>query len=83
MKNSALVKDVLDSYEKDKNVVYYIGTLVTYKRGDNLYEVIDGQQRLTTIYLILKALKVEITNKLTYTARHTENKKRRTTWKKE
>ena len=66
---NALVKDVLDSYEKDKNSVYYIGTLVTYKRGDNLFEVIDGQQRLTTIYLILKALKVKIINKLTYSAR--------------
>lgn len=67
---NALVKDVLDSYEKDKNSVYYIGTLVTYKRGDNLFEVIDGQQRLTTIYLILKALEdVTIVNKLTYSAR--------------
>ena len=36
--------------------VYYIGTLVTYKRDDNKYEVIDGQQRLTTIYIILRAL---------------------------
>ena len=76
MPETALVKDVLDSYEKDKNVVYYIGTLVTYKRGDNLYEVIDGQQRLTTIYLILKALKVEITNKLTYTARQVSKEKK-------
>ena len=66
---NALVKDVLDSYEKDSNSVYYIGTLVTYKRGDNLYEVIDGQQRLTTIYLLLKALDIAIKNKLTYTAR--------------
>lgn len=66
---NALIKDVLDFYEKDKNSVYYIGTLVTYKRGDNLFEIIDGQQRLTTIYLILKALDVEITNKLSYSAR--------------
>lgn len=66
---NALVKDVLDSYEKNKNSVYYIGTLVTYKRGDNLFEVIDGQQRLTTIYLFLKALGVDIRNKLTYSAR--------------
>ena len=62
-----LVKDVYDSLKKP---TYYIGTLVTYKRGDMIYEVIDGQQRLTTIYLILKALKIDnIPNKLTYTAR--------------
>lgn len=71
---NALVKDVFDSYEKskkapEKDSVYYIGTLVTYKRNDNNFEVIDGQQRLTTIYLILKALEENPKNKLTYSAR--------------
>ncbi len=67
---TALVKDVHDSFVKDCNKPYYIGTLVTYKRGDSLYEVIDGQQRLTTIYIILKALGFkDIRNKLTYGAR--------------
>ena len=63
----ALIKDVYDSLKKS---VYYIGTLVTYKRDDNIYEVIDGQQRLTTIYIILKALDIkDIPNTLTYSAR--------------
>ena len=67
---ASLIKDVYDSYLKDSTRHYYIGTLVTYKRGDNEYEVIDGQQRLTTIYIILKALGVkDIKNKLTYSAR--------------
>ena len=70
---ATLIKDVYDSFQKRDCrdcPVYYIGTLVTYKRGDNEYEVIDGQQRLTTIYLILKALGVKgIRNKLTYSAR--------------
>lgn len=76
----ALIKDVYDACQKKEDVydasqkkkdVYYIGTLVTYKRGDNIYEVIDGQQRLTTIYIILKALGVKvIKNKLTYSARN-------------
>ena len=52
----ALIKDVYDSLKKS---VYYIGTLVTYKRDENIYEIIDGQQRLTTIYIILKALGIE------------------------
>lgn len=69
---SALIKDVYDSFRKNPKSPYYIGTLVTYKRGDNEYEVIDGQQRLTTIYIILKALGnyKEIRNKLTYRARN-------------
>ena len=67
---TALIKDVYDSFHKNAKVPYYIGTLVTYKRGDSGYEVIDGQQRLTTIYLILKALGIkDIRNKLTYSAR--------------
>ena len=66
---SALVKDVYDSFEKSSEK-YYIGTLVTYKRDNNVYEVIDGQQRLTTIYIILNVLGItELNNKLTYTSR--------------
>ena len=38
---SALIKDVYDSFRKNPKSPYYIGTLVTYKRGDNEYEVID------------------------------------------
>ena len=67
---TALIKDVYDSACKNPKAPYYIGTLVTFKRGDSEYEVIDGQQRLTTIYIILKALDVkQFRNKLTYGAR--------------
>lgn len=67
---TALIKDVYDMFQKSPQIPYYIGTLVTYKRGDNVYEVIDGQQRLTTIYIILKVLGyTHINNKLTYGAR--------------
>lgn len=69
---TALIKDVYDSWQKNPSAPYYIGTLVTYKRNDREYEVIDGQQRLTTIYLIIKALGIkDIKNKLTYSARST------------
>ena len=67
---TALIKDVYDSACKNPKAPYYIGTLVTFKRGDSEYEVIDGQQRLTTIYIILKALAIkQFRNKLTYGAR--------------
>ena len=32
---------------------YYLGALTVKKRADNAFEVIDGQQRLTTLFLIL------------------------------
>ena len=67
---TALVKDVYDSFQKSPKSPYYIGTLVTYKRGDDEYEVIDGQQRLTTIYIILNVLGIRnFSSKLTYGAR--------------
>ena len=69
---AALVRDVWDACEKNK-AAYFIGTLVTYDKGDNTFEVIDGQQRLTTLFLILKALKHEVGNKLTYRARKRSN----------
>ena len=69
---SALVRDVWDACEKRKEV-YFIGTLVSYDKGDSTFEVIDGQQRLTTLFLILKALKQEVKNKLTYRARQRSN----------
>ena len=34
---------------------YYIGSLIVYRRND-AFEVIDGQQRLTTLFLLLKYL---------------------------
>jgi hypothetical protein len=68
----ALVRDVWDACEMNKST-YFIGTLVTFYKGTHTYEVIDGQQRLTTLYLILKALEIEISNKLTYRARKRSN----------
>lgn len=71
---SALVQDVYDAYKNYTNSPYYIGTLVSYNKGDRVFEVIDGQQRLTTIRLILDALEIPYTNKLTYRARRKSDK---------
>lgn len=65
----ALIQDVYDAFKKKANSVYYIGTLVSFNKGDNVYEIIDGQQRLTTLTLIMNALGMTIRNKLTYRAR--------------
>lgn len=37
---------------------YYLGPIVTFKNSDGKLEVIDGQQRLTTIMLLLRAFYV-------------------------
>ena len=69
---AALIQDVYDAMLNQ--TCYYIGTLVSFHKGDGVYEVIDGQQRLTTIYLILKYLEVDISNRLTYRARKKSTK---------
>jgi len=41
------IRDVLPDAES-----YYLGSLIVNQSGPNRYEVIDGQQRLTTLYLM-------------------------------
>ncbi len=52
-----LFNDIYDEYTNDKNSEYFIGSIVVNKREDGTYEVIDGQQRLTTLFISLCALK--------------------------
>lgn len=64
---SQLVNDVLD-YLQHKNTNYYhIGTLVVFKHEQHnkkqIYEVIDGQQRLTTLSLLMFWIQKELKNK--------------------
>lgn len=61
----ALLKDIWDFIEdKDsqkKSGIYCLQPIVVKKKeGEDVYEVIDGQQRLTTIYLILKKLEKQL-----------------------
>ena len=53
-----------DDYEKFNNDdEYYLGTIVTFKNEDNKkLEVIDGQQRLTTLMLLLRAFYAKFGN---------------------
>lgn len=41
--------------EFDSNSEYFLGPIVTFKNDDAKMEVIDGQQRLTTLMLMLRA----------------------------
>lgn len=48
----------VDNYDKD----YYIGTLIVHDRKNN-FEIIDGQQRLTTLCILLSLIKNEYEDK--------------------
>ncbi len=66
-------QNIMSSLTFGKKNYYYIGTLVTFHKGDQVYELIDGQQRLTTINLVLGAMDISCSNKLAYRARKKSN----------
>lgn len=71
-----LIEDIDDMNLEEK---YYIGSLIVAKHNDS-YEVVDGQQRLTTLFLLLsylglnegneEALSFSCRDKSNYTLRH-------------
>lgn len=44
-----------DSTKFNSDDEYYLGPIVTFKNNDGKLEIIDGQQRLTTLMLLLRA----------------------------
>lgn len=66
-----LLEDINDSCV-DPNSKYYIGTLVVADKGV-YYEVVDGQQRLTSLFLLLHCLKANVTHSLFFACRDKSN----------
>lgn len=64
-----LVEDISDVSE-DAN--YYIGSLIVSKQNGE-YEVVDGQQRLTSLYLLLNCLGLNVKHTLTFACREKSN----------
>ena len=66
---STLLADVWEAYDQSPDSHYFIGSLVVRKRADQLFEVIDGQQRLTTLSLVAKLLGIVKERHLSYDSR--------------
>ena len=64
-----LVEDINDIRDKSN---YYIGSLVVSRFG-NKFEVVDGQQRLTSLYLLLSCLGKKLKATLTFACRDKSN----------
>ncbi len=47
--------DIFDFAESDRDE-YFLGTVITYLPGDDSIEIVDGQQRITTLFLFLRAV---------------------------
>ncbi len=54
-----LIEDIYD-YDEEK---YYLGTLIVNKNNRGIFEVIDGQQRLTTLYLLFSLIDENLVDK--------------------
>ena len=72
-----LIEDINDIKVDGKTTVqpnYYIGTLIVSKQdNEEKYEVVDGQQRLTTLYLLFNYLGIETKPTLTFACREKSN----------
>lgn len=67
--------DDIDSYDYDSNGKYFLGSLIVNKTDNDVYEVIDGQQRLTTLFLLKKCLGDEVSKEaLQFEVREKSNK---------
>ncbi|MDR1302342.1 MAG: DUF262 domain-containing protein [Treponema sp.] len=56
----AMWNDIVDNSESPNE--YFFGTIVTFKNSKDNLEVIDGQQRLTSFFLLLRALYKKLEN---------------------
>lgn len=69
------VERLLDDIDASGDATYYLQPIVVKRLGDDRWELIDGQQRLTTLYLMLQFMKhtalpaVEIRYSLEYMTR--------------
>ena len=60
--NVTQLLDDLETSFSNKDIEYFIGSMICIKKDNNFFEVVDGQQRLTTLSLILTQLSKIITN---------------------
>lgn len=70
-----------DATKFDTNDEYFLGPIVTFMNKDKKLEVIDGQQRLTTILLLLRAFYVKYGNMQDEQSRSTRENIEKCIWK--
>ena len=62
------IEQLIDDILEHNGEHYYIGSLIVYKRNHE-FEVIDGQQRLTTLLLLMIELELPVKNILSFACR--------------
>jgi uncharacterized protein with ParB-like and HNH nuclease domain len=49
--------DLYDTFIHKPTEIYFLGSMVTIAKGERRYEVVDGQQRLTTLSLLFASMR--------------------------
>ncbi len=70
-----------DATEFDSNSEYFLGPIVTFKNDEGKMEVIDGQQRLTTLMLLLRAFYVQFSQMRDGNSKSTKENIEKCIWK--
>ena len=71
-----------NNYQKfEKNEEYFLGSIVTFENENNKKEVIDGQQRLTTLMLLLRAFYAKFGNMQDDNSKNTRDRIAQCLWK--
>lgn len=65
----------------DSNEEYFLGSIVTFENDNNKKEVIDGQQRLTTLMLLLRAFYAKFGNMQDEKSKSTQKRISQCLWK--
>jgi hypothetical protein len=65
----------------DSNEEYFLGSIVTFENDSNKKEVIDGQQRLTTLMLLLRAFYAKFGNMQDENSKSTRERIAQCLWK--
>ena len=58
-----LLEDITYAFENNPEENYFMGSLVLQSRSNNEYDILDGQQRLTTLALLLATIRDNIKDK--------------------
>jgi hypothetical protein len=54
------IRDLHDGWSENAAVSYFIGSIVTYPTDDQRRAIVDGQQRLTTLVILMAAMRHEM-----------------------
>ncbi len=57
-----LFDDLADYTKNNTESTYFLGTIVAYENENKEQEIIDGQQRITSLFLLLRAIYAKLTS---------------------